>query len=150
MVDYIIAPHLCMSLCEYSKVHLALKIMIKFNVETDKIPDSMIEFKFHLNEFNKLDSKMNKNGHSLLNDCQIHTHDVRDSDSTNNVHLPNEFSLYNRKFKLCQILDIESNQECYRKMNLVLSSNRDISYIYNEFVNMYNVMFNVYSIFVAI
>ena len=43
------------------------------------------------------------------------------------------------------MLDIESSQEWSKKMNFVLSSNRNINYIYNEFVNMYNVMFNVYS-----
>ena len=72
----------------------------------------------------------------MSNDCQIHTHDVKANDSIDNVHLPSKFSLYNRKFKRCQILDTGSNQEWSKKMNLLLSSNRYINCIYNEFLNM--------------
>ena len=78
VVDYIIVPLLCFSLCDYFKVHLATEIMSKLGIENDKIPNhSMLEFRFHLNEWNSSHNGVYNNEHTLSNYCQKTVNHVR-------------------------------------------------------------------------
>ena len=63
-------------------------------------------------------------------------------DTSCNDYMSSDFDLYKRKLKRSEMLNIECNQEWSRNMDLLLYSGWDINYIYNEFVNMYDSMFN--------